>query len=71
MKKLLLTILLSISFITTQINAKEIEKTEDELVAEFLKMDKEIEDMKAKTKALENLENTVDKLTNTLGIKDK
>lgn len=77
MKKLLLT-LLSITFITTQINANDKEKTEDELVAEFMESvererlaDKRIEEAKAKTKAIMQLSKTVDKLANTLGVNDK
>lgn len=75
MKKLLLTTLLSIIFITTQINAKETIKTDEELIAEFMKLDKQIEQEKIKqnqalekTKALEKLEKTVDKLANKLGV---
>ena len=67
MKKIILTTLLSITFITTQINANDKEKTEDELVAEFMES---VEREKLADKKLLNSK-TVDKLANTLGVKNK
>jgi|GEM_PF-4174623 len=42
--------------------------TDDEFLKKFMKLDKEVEDAKAKTKALEKLEKTVDEVAKTLGV---
>ena len=84
MKKILFSTLLTIFLITNLISDEnstiELNTTiedsnlsalsEDELLAEFMKLDEEIEEAKEKTKNLEKLEKTVDKLVNTLNIEN-
>lgn len=72
--KLLLSLLLSISFIT----ANEKQKTEEELVAEFMQLDKDVkeqkkqlEKQKREIKELDKLEKTVNELAETLGVDEK
>jgi uncharacterized protein YxeA len=75
MKKILITLLFVIIFITNQLNAQEKPKTNEELVAEFMqlverekKAERDINEVKAKTKEYEKLEKTVDELAKTLGV---
>ena len=59
MKKLLLNTLLVFAFTTTSLNAEDTKKTNEELVAEFMRIDEErkkeekkLVEAKAKTKAI-------------------
>ena len=72
--KLLLSLLLSISFLT----ANEKQKTDEELIAEFMQLEKQIKEQekeldkhKKEIKELEKLEKTVDELAKTLGVDEK
>lgn len=49
-------------------NQEQKTMTDDEFLKKFMKLDKEVEDAKAKTKALEKLEKTVDEVAKTLGV---
>lgn len=75
------SVLLSLILCTTLLTANEKQKTEEELIAEFMELDKEtkiqeskikkqkeeIKKSKVKTKELKGLSKTVDKLSKTLG----
>lgn len=72
--KLLLSFLLSISFLT----ANEKQKTDEELIAEFMQLEKQIknkekkqEEAKRKTREIKKLRKTVDELAKTLGVDKK
>lgn len=74
MKTLLSILLLSTSLISNE-TKKEIQMTDEEFLKQFMQLDKEVEEEKAKTKAmkektkeLEKLEKTVDELAQTLGV---
>lgn len=81
MNKLLILALLSIFLNAGQSDIKEKkyeEMTEAELVAKFMKSDKELKqekdktaEMKKNTQALDKLEKTVDELGNKLGVDKK
>lgn len=84
MTKILITTLSTIILTTSQINADAANttspnqpKTAEELMKELAQLDQQIQDekkkqeaAKAKTKALEQLEKTVDELANELGVKE-
>lgn len=83
MNKLLILALLSVVLNAGQVN--NINKSDEELVAEFMKLDKQVQEEKEKqskleqrqqqakdkTKALDKLEKTVDELGNKLGVDKK
>lgn len=76
MKKYILYIILSITFLITSLNAEKLEaKTYDELVAEFLKVDKEVEEIKKENiildKELESAKKVNKKLDKVLNILSK
>lgn len=69
------TIFLTLVLVTSLLSANEKEKTEEELIAEFMQLEEEIKDEKAKTEKLKkrseeirNLSKTVNKLSKTLGV---
>ncbi len=68
--KPLLSILL-ISLLSTSLLSNETKKqttmTDEEFLKQFMQLDKEVEEAKAKTKALEKLEKKVDELAKTIG----
>ncbi len=84
MTKILITTLSTIVFATSQLNADAANvtssnqpKTAEELMKELAQLDQQIQDekkkqeaAKAKTKALEQLEKTVDELASELGVKE-
>jgi len=84
MKKILFSTLLTIFLITNLISEENStielnitiedsnlsDLSEDELLAEFMKLDEEIEEAQEKTKNLEKLEKTVDDLASTLNIEN-
>jgi len=75
MKKLIIALVISLSF-TSCINAEE--KTTEELIAELKQVQNELEEsesrikiLKEESKALDKLENTVNELSQTLGVNEK
>jgi DNA-binding protein H-NS len=75
MKKTLITSLFVIIFITNQLNGQEKPKTNEELVAEFMQLDQQVEkekqkqrEAREKTEAVQKLGKTVDELAKTLGV---
>jgi DNA-binding protein H-NS len=75
MKKTLITSLFAIILITNQLNAQEKPKTNEELVAEFMQLDQQVEkekqkqrEAREKTEAVQKLGKTVDELAKTLGV---
>ena len=68
MKKILFSILLLI-LATSLFSADEVkQKTDEELIAEFMKSEEELQKAKAKTKALDELEKKVDELSKILQV---
>lgn len=74
MNKTIFSMILSIFLLTTLLNAKNSEMTNEELMAQIMKNDQLEKDataktkaMKEKTKALERLGKTLDNVLNTLG----
>jgi len=71
---ILLITLLSTSLLSdeTKKETQKIEEkqamTDEEFLKKFMELDKEVEEAKAKTKALEQLEKKVDELAKTLGV---
>lgn len=69
MKKILFSILIALSLTACFSNADETKKLSDEeLIAKFIKLDKEVKEVEVKTKALDKLEKTVDELAKTLQV---
>jgi len=70
MKKILFKTLLAIIFATNQASAEDTNRTTEELITEFMQLEQEIQEEKAKTEAVMQLGKTVDKLVKQLGIDD-
>lgn len=69
MKKILFSTLIAFTLTACFSNADETKKLSDEeLVAKFMKLDKEVKEVEAKSKALDKLEKTVDELNKTLQV---
>lgn len=69
MKKILFSTLIAFTLTACSSNADENKKLSDEeLVAKFMKSEKELQKAKEKTKALDKLEKTVDELGKTLQV---
>ena len=70
MKKILLTTLLSLAFITTQLNAKDTKQTmtDEEFLKKYMELEQRKEKAKTKTKQLKQLNKSLDKLTKKLGV---
>ena len=69
MKKILFSTLIAFSLTACFSNADETKKLSDEeLIAKIMQLEKREQEAKAKTKALEKLEKTVDKLGKTLQV---
>jgi predicted RNase H-like nuclease (RuvC/YqgF family) len=69
MKNILLIPLFCISLISSEIVIKDENKTNEELIAEFMLLDQKIEKEKQKTKDMKQLSKTINKLSKTLGAK--
>ena len=84
MIKILFSTLLAIIFSTNQASAEDINKTTEELIVEFMKLDQKIEEekkkqaearaktatLKKKSEDIRKLGKTVDELAKKLGIND-
>lgn len=68
MQKILLSLTIAL-FLCSCANAEDKKKmTDEELIAKFMKLDKEVKEVEAKTKALDKLEKKVDELGTILKV---
>lgn len=69
MRKIIVSTLFLVMLSSSLVHAEEVkQKTTEELVAEFMKADEELQKAKAKTKALDELEKKVDELSKILQV---
>lgn len=71
MKKYIFSTLFLVMLISNLVNADEVkdkQKTDEELIAQFMKSEEELQKAKAKTKALDELEKKVDELSKILQV---